>query len=399
VSRYGENQCLLRDWTSSHLIEGGCVVFNAAQGRLYALNAVAGLTWLCIQDGLSEAQATLAIAAAFAVDASIAGEWFHASFETFQSQGLLQTGATGPTRESRVEKPPLRAASRRQGVEYQLLDAPFRLTAPPQLQGAIDCLLGSLRVSSSKQAQDEVQWQFDIRSREGEFDIRINEGVEASCGGDAVVAELERLLIQTIVPATPHLLTFHAAAMERGGRTFLLAGPSGAGKTTLSMALAGAGWGFAADEIVLLDRDLALRPLPFPPCLKVESFALVETWFPQLTTTPALNRYGRTVKYLAVNRTPLSPGAGCVIFLRYEPDQACEIEPLDGFTGLHKLLAQCVFVPAGFQHDDVRHLLDWHSRQRYFDMRFNACDAAVECLSKVAAIKLPSSCRESSRLL
>ena len=256
-----------------------------------------------------------------------------------------------------------------------------------------------MRVSSSKEAQDEVHWQIDIRLRDGEWDIVINEGVEVSCGVESVVAELERLLIQSIVPTTPHLLTVHAAAMERAGRTFLLAGPSGAGKTTLSMALAGAGWGFAADEIVLLDRDLELRPLPFPPCLKAESFALVENWFPQLATTREHNRHGRTVKYLAIERTALSPGAGYVIFPRYEPGPAREIEPLDGFTGLQKLLAQCVFVPAGFQHDDVRHLLDWHSRQRYFEMHFSACDAAVAFLSEVAANGLPLSCRESSRLL
>ena len=33
--------------------EGGGALFNSTDGRLYALNPVAGLTWLCRKDGLS----------------------------------------------------------------------------------------------------------------------------------------------------------------------------------------------------------------------------------------------------------------------------------------------------------------------------------------------------------
>ena len=53
-----------RPWAraSFHPVAGGGVLFDAAQGRLYALNPAAGMTWLCIRDGLSEHESTLALA-------------------------------------------------------------------------------------------------------------------------------------------------------------------------------------------------------------------------------------------------------------------------------------------------------------------------------------------------
>jgi len=41
------------------------VLFDAAKGRLYALNPAAGMTWLCIKDGLSGQECTLALSKAF----------------------------------------------------------------------------------------------------------------------------------------------------------------------------------------------------------------------------------------------------------------------------------------------------------------------------------------------
>ena len=134
------------------------------------------------------------------------------------------------------------------------------------------------------------------------------------CETASVAAELEQILVQAIVPATPHLMALHAAALQHAGRICLLAGSSGVGKTTLSAALVRAGWRFGCDEIVLLGRDLSLRALPLPPCIKADSFSLVETWFPELRATPEHNRLGGTVKYLPIKSTPLERGPIDVIF-------------------------------------------------------------------------------------
>jgi hypothetical protein len=103
---------------------------------------------------------------------------------------------------------------------------------------------------------DRKEWgcsdiEIDILPHGNRWDIVAGGQLEETCEARSIVAEVERLLIQRVVPATPHLLTLHAAALQRGGRAWLLTGLSGAGKTTLSLALSRAGWSFGSDEIVL----------------------------------------------------------------------------------------------------------------------------------------------------
>ena len=56
----------------------------------------------------------------------------------------------------------------------------------------------------------------------------------------------------------------HAAALEKSGRAFVFAGPSGAGKTTLTLALLARGWRLVTEEMVLIDRELGVHGLARP---------------------------------------------------------------------------------------------------------------------------------------
>src|SRR5262249_53272071 len=211
----------------------------------------------------------------------------------------------------------------------------------------------------------------DIVAHDDAWHIAVNEKREVTCDTSSLVAELERLVVQAVVPATPHLLTLHAAVLQHKARTFLLVGPSGAGKTTLSVALAHAGWAFGSDELVLLDRNLELRALPLPPCVKVDTFPTVEIWFPELQSAPEHKRYGNMVKYLPIRSTPITAAPTDVLFICHNQDSAGDIRALDSFTGLERMLTQCIFVPSAFRRDDVERFLRWHAGLRYFDVAFN----------------------------
>ncbi len=56
----------------------------------------------------------------------------------------------------------------------------------------------------------------------------------------------------------------HAAALEKAGRAFVFAGPSGAGKTTLTLGLMSRGWRLITEEMTLVDRELMVRGLARP---------------------------------------------------------------------------------------------------------------------------------------
>ena len=84
---------------------------------------------------------------------------------------------------------------------------------------------------------------------------------------------------------------------------------------------------------------------------------------------------------------PISGMPGFVVFLRFDARGPNEIQPLDRFSALERLLAQCVFVPPGFQHDDVELLLQWHGEQSYFNLCFCHSNAAVAILASLAGCR------------
>jgi hypothetical protein len=361
------------------------VLFDAAKGRLYALNPTAGMTWLCIKDGLSGHECTLALSKAFEIDWPIAAEWVRASMDAFQHLGLLETlESTEPPLNSARTSPnrhPL-LGRREPRSKYRLFEQILHLSAPPGLLAVLESLLGTMRIDpAGRKVHGCAEIEIDIIANGDQWDIVVGGQLTATSGRASIVARLERLLTQRVIAATPHLLTLHAAALQRDGRPLLLTGPSGAGKTSLSLALARAGWSLGSDEIVLLGRDRTLRAMPLPPCVKARSFPLVESWFPELRTAPEHERYGHIVKYLPIGSMPLSGLRGSVVFIRFDPRSQNEIQLLDPFAALERLLAQCVFVPPEFQHDDVAQLLRWHSEQSYYGLSFCDCDAAVAILT------------------
>jgi hypothetical protein len=380
--------------TSFHPVTGGGVLFDAAQGRLYALNPAAGMTWLCLRDGLSEHQSTRALAKAFDIDRKIAAEWVQISMDRFRDLGLTETA--GATATARAPRPPgaspnsATSAPRRgpprtgQGAEFRLFEQNLHLVAPPGPLAAVESLLAALRTNTGRKELARADIEIDIIANGNRWDIVVGGQLEATCEARSIAAEVERLLVQRVVPATPHLLTLHAAALQRDDRVWLLVGLSRAGKTTLSLALARAGWRFGSDEIVLLGRNQDLRALPLPPCIKADSFPLIESWFPQLRSAPEHERYGHIVKYLPMRSTPISGTPGFVVFLRFDARGPNEIQPLDRFSALERLLAQCVFVPPGFQHNDVEQLLQWHGEQNYYNLCFSDASAAVALLVSLA---------------
>jgi adenylate kinase family enzyme len=56
----------------------------------------------------------------------------------------------------------------------------------------------------------------------------------------------------------------HAAALDVDGRALVLCGPSGAGKTTLTLALASSGLRLLTEEVVWIDKAGSVRGLPRP---------------------------------------------------------------------------------------------------------------------------------------
>lgn len=81
-------------------------------------------------------------------------------------------------------------------------------------------------------------------------------------------------------------LSYHAAALERGGQALLLPAPPGSGKSTLSAALSHRGWRLMSDEITLYDlRQGSVCGMGRPVNLKNVSIDLIRGFAPDAVLT------------------------------------------------------------------------------------------------------------------
>ena len=81
---------------------------------------------------------------------------------------------------------------------------------------------------------------------------------------DDIVPMFELDLYQQVAWRAKPGWLLHAAALEHDGGAYVFAGPSGAGKTTLTLALMARGWRLLTEEMVLIDRELAVHGLARP---------------------------------------------------------------------------------------------------------------------------------------
>jgi len=144
-------------------------------------------------------------------------------------------------------------------------------------------------------------------------------------------------------------ITFHAAAVERGGRALVLTGPSGSGKSTLAAALSQSGWRLLSDELVLLrlgTPEIVANPRPIS--LKNQAIEIIAALAPDARFSP---RYEGTIKgtisFLlptpeAVAQAARGARPSMVVAPAFQAGAPCALEDLDKATGFTRLTENSV---------------------------------------------------------
>ncbi len=74
------------------------------------------------------------------------------------------------------------------------------------------------------------------------------------------------MLMNDLVDHNQHLTAIHAGAMVRDGRTVIISGESGGGKSTMTMMMCLAGWRFVTDEVTVFSNN-GVSGIPRAFCL------------------------------------------------------------------------------------------------------------------------------------
>lgn len=151
---------------------------------------------------------------------------------------------------------------------------------------------------------------------------------------DDLIVEAENRILRDALERSERI-ALHGAAILRNGRLTLLVGPSGAGKTTLTLALNAAGCDYLSDEVAPVDTETGtVCAFPRSPAASTETVGLLGI---DLDDTPHVRIAGAVCFPPTPPSTTAEHPVDDVIFLAR--GRASSIEPIPRADGLTALLA------------------------------------------------------------
>lgn len=201
---------------------------------------------------------------------------------------------------------------------------------------------------------------------------------------DRIVAEVKALLTDRLAMATDGgSFLIHAALLARDGQGMLLSGQPGAGKTTLSVALAAEGWHYGADDIVRVSPRRGFEGIGFSPASKSGAWKLLQPYVPQLPQLPVhIRRDGQRVRYLPVEgwaRAKVERLAWGLLLARREGADAA-LEPVEPLAFLSELLRSAFSARHHLKADALRALVERLSETRCERLIYSNLGAALGLL-------------------
>jgi hypothetical protein len=145
----------------------------------------------------------------------------------------------------------------------------------------------------------------------------------------AMVDAMRYRILEIVEARLAGYVTLHAAAVARDDRLLLLAGESGAGKTTLTLALLRDGWTYLSDDVAPIDVSTG-EVAPFPKPLGVKEPSAWEGVAAAFRDLPAAPRPVRGFLVppatFSIGTEPLAPNL--LVFPRFRRGDPLVVEEL-----------------------------------------------------------------------
>lgn len=249
----------------------------------------------------------------------------------------------------------------------RLNDARWVIECPPALAAELTALFRGIA------APAERPWRHHhlaIKSNSDRYDLLAGDKCLGTFGSAEVVPAVKAFLTDALLQ-TDFMLALHAALLRIGDAPLLIAGASGAGKTTLALALAAqSGCTILADDIVMVDEPSRLRGIPFPIAVKDGSWPLLQEFYPELAACPThIRSDGKIVKFLACEGDDGSTQpATTMIFIRRSTDGRCSLSTMSPLMAFQRLLAEAASPTHRLSDRAFGALAELVKRSRAFEM-------------------------------
>jgi hypothetical protein len=305
-------------------IKGQNVLFSPSRKAIFSLNDTAAEIWRCLDHGMPPREIAAEIAG-HGVEPSRAHAYVKAALAEWEQAGVL--------------RPCLPSSGLRDGqiaTVVGLAGLAVGILYPPRIAEWAGAAFRHLEVAGGSA---DIQLRIVERGDRVQL-FRNGEWLLTCCAAELPTA-LKGQLLAEVLSNAPYELAIHSASLLSGGRSLLLCGKPGAGKTTLAMALVHAGFVFAGDDVTLLDSDAQSIGLPFAPAVKRSAWPILEPYCPDLLSAPVFRRPdGMRVRYPAPSRPGRCRprGVGWVVLLDRRLDADARLQPIDPAGALRGLL-------------------------------------------------------------
>lgn len=309
------------------------ILFSPSRQALFALNDMGGDIWRSLEDGLLPEAISSEIASR-GVDRQQAVEHVGAAVRQWERQGL-------------IDFPPNWLAMSSDDQVSQVVAVAgccVQIVYPTAHVFPAATVFGHLEVESA--VADVVLKLVEDSDRIHLF--RDQQWVQSCCPDELAVVLKGQLLTEVLQRAT-YELALHAAALIRDDRILLLCGSPGAGKTTLVLGLLQSGFGFAGDDVTLLDSTGCGVGIPFAPAVKAGALPILAKYVPDVDRAPVWRRPDRRrVRFLVPKELASSSPrkVGWVVLLRRQAGSSASLSPVDAVEALRGLLNGS-FAPCG----------------------------------------------------
>jgi hypothetical protein len=301
------------------------ILFSPSRRALFALNDTGADIWRSLEDGLSPEAISFEIASR-GVDRHQAVEYVDAAVRQWERQGLIRLS-------------PAWFSTSTHGHVSQVVAVPgshVRIVYPAAHAFPAAAVFRHLEVRGA--VADVVLELVEHGDRIHLFRYR---HWILSCSSDELAVVLKGQLLTEVLERGAYQLAVHAAALLRDDRILLLCGSPGAGKTTLALGLVHAGFGFAGDDVTLLDSLGHGVGIPFAPAVKAGAWPVLAEYYPDLDAAPVCRRPDRRrVRYLVPKEfvSPSPRTVGWVVLLRRRANASAILAPVDPVDALRGLL-------------------------------------------------------------
>lgn len=301
------------------------ILFSPSRQALFALNDIGGDIWRSLENGMSPEAISSEIASR-GVDRQQAVEHVDAAVRQWECQGLIQLSPNWFSTSSRGHVSQVVAVA----------GCHVRIVYPAAHAFPAATVFRHLEVPEA--VADVVLKLVEHGDRIHLF--RCGHWV-LSCSPDELAVALKGQLLTEVLERGAYELAVHAAALIRDNRILLLCGSPGAGKTTLTLGLLHAGFGFAGDDVTLLDSLGHGVGIPFAPAVKAGAWSILANYCPDLDAAPVCRRPDRRrVRFLVPKELASSAPrkVGWVVLLRRRANASAVLTPVDPVDALRGLL-------------------------------------------------------------